>query len=87
MTKKELIAELTAEYLDEVEGIKKYAQMIVDIAPCDPTGQYRKIIEGIMHDENEHQEYLMKILKDMDAFVPDPVMKAMEEVKEIMHGH
>ena len=29
----------------------------------------------------------MKILKDMDAFVPDPVMKAMEEVKEVMHGH
>ena len=87
MTKKELIAELTAEYLDEVEGIKKYAKMIEEIAPCDPDGQYRKIIEAIMKDENEHQEYLMKILKDMNAFMPDPVQKAMEEVKEIMHGH
>lgn len=83
MTKKEIVAKLKAEYLDEVKGIKEYSHMIEEIAPCDPTGKYRKILTAILKDEMEHQEYLLKVLVDMDAFIPDDVSTAMAEIEAI----
>lgn len=83
MTKKELITALTAEYLEEVNGIKTYSKMIEEIAPCDPTGKYRKILTAILKDEMEHQKYLLKVLMDMDAFIPENIQKAMEDVKAV----
>ena len=83
MTKKELIAKLKAEYLEEVKGVKEYVLMIEEIAPCDPTGKYRKILNAILKDEMEHQEYLLKVLVDMDAFIPEDVSTAMAEMNAL----
>ncbi len=83
MTKKEIVAKLKAEYLEEVKGIKEYSHMIEEIAPCDPTGKYRKILTAIKKDEMQHQEYLLKVLMDMDAFVPDDIAAAMAEMEAI----
>ena len=83
MTKTELIASLKAEYLEEVNGIKGYVKMIKDIEPCDPTGDYRKILKAILKDEFEHQKYLLKVLMDMNAFMPPDVMQAMEDIESL----
>lgn len=83
MTKKEIIAKLTAEYHEEVAGIKNYQQMIIDIEPCDPTGKYRKILRAILKDEIEHAEYLYKVLIDMDAFIPDAIQKDLDDVASV----
>ena len=57
--------------------------MIEEIAPCDPTGKYRKILNAILKDEMEHQEYLLKVLVDMDAFIPEDVSTAMAEMNAL----
>ena len=85
MTREEIIAALTAEYLDEVEGIKKYSKMIVGIEATDPNNKYLPYLRAIIKDEYQHQKYILKMLKDMDAFVPTNIHTAMKEV-EVAYG-
>ena len=82
MTREEIIAALTAEYLDEVEGIKKYSKMIIGIEKETPNHKYLPYLKAIVKDEYQHQKYILKMLIDMDAFVPANIHTAMKEVED-----
>lgn len=82
MTRTEIIDALMAEYLEEVEGIKKYVKMIEGIKSTCPEYKYTKYIKQILKDEYQHQKLLLEMLNDMDAFVPEKISKAMTEAKE-----
>lgn len=82
MTRQEIIDALSAEYIEEVEGIKKYVKMIEGIKSTCPEYKYTKYMKMILKDEYQHQKLLLEILTDMDAFVPEKISKAMTEAKE-----
>ena len=83
MTRPEIIDALMAEYLEEVEGIKKYVKMIEGIQSTCPEYKYTKYMKMILKDEYQHQKLLLEILKDMNAFVPEKISKAMMEVQDL----
>lgn len=84
MTREEIISALTAEYLEEVEGIKKYSKMIKGIEKETPNHKFLPYLRAILKDEYCHQKYIMAMLREMDAFVPANVAAAMKDVEEAM---
>ena len=86
MTRQEIIDALMAEYLEEVEGIKKYVKMIEGIKSTCPEYKYTKYLKQILKDEYQHQKELFHILNDMGAFIPEGLKSAMDKADKAYDG-
>lgn len=67
------------ELIDECEGVSKYMTLAEKADATFPDEPYGEILRGIARDENKHRKYLMDILDDMNALMPNDVKAAWEK--------
>lgn len=82
MDEKTLLDRVKDMFMDECDGVKTYSELADIMEKMYPTKDYATNLRRIAIDEYKHKDYVMRLLDDMQAFVPPDVKTAWDEAEE-----
>ena len=79
---KTLLDKLKDQFKDECDGVTTYAELAEVIGRMYPDKPYASNLRQIALDEYKHKKYVMELLDEMHAFMPDEMRKMWLEAEE-----
>ena len=71
---KTLLDKLKDQFKDECDGVTTYSELAEVMERMYPDKPYANALRQIAIDEYRHKKYVMELLDEMHAFMPDDMM-------------
>lgn len=79
---KTLLDKLKDLFKDECDGVTTYSELAEVMERMYPNERYADCLRQIALDEYKHKKYVMELLEEMHAFMPDDMKKIWQEAEE-----
>lgn len=79
---KSLLDKLKSQFKDECDGVTTYSELAEVMERMYPDKPYANVFRQIALDEYKHKKYVMELLDEMHAFMPDDMRSMWKKAEE-----
>ena len=79
---KTLLEKLKDLFKDECDGVTAYSELAEVMERMYPNENYASCLRKIALDEYQHKKYVMELLEEMHAFMPDEMKQMWNQAEE-----